>query len=297
MILKRLKNLIRNINYLSKHSLYDRREEDIVYLTQKILDDMLYEYDIASDKKSKLRILDKNNSVEQIVSSNKSFVRFGDGEINLLMGISQPFQKYEKEIGDRLFSLLKNPREDIYVCLNREYYLPNLCKNEVDREYLIRNAFDFRCFFEKNCNPENTYLDATCTFYYWDDFGEEADAFWSKWKEAFRDKKLVIVCGEGILDKLEYDVFEYAASKRFIYGPRRNAWDKHDELIASIREEADFDEYIIFIFGMAGKAMIPEVTDMGYIAWDIGHLAKSYNAYMTRMPGTKENIADFFAPD
>ena len=43
--------------------------------------------------------------------------------------------------------------------------------------------------------------------------------------------------------------------------------------------------------------MIPEVTDMGYCAWDIGHLAKSYNAYMNNMQPTKENIKNFYAPD
>ena len=35
---------MRNINYLTKHSLWDQREEDIVYLANKILDDVQYEY-------------------------------------------------------------------------------------------------------------------------------------------------------------------------------------------------------------------------------------------------------------
>lgn len=48
---------------------------------------------------------------------------------------------------------------------------------------------------------------------------------------------------------------------------------------------------------MAGKAMIPEVADLGYVAWDVGHLAKSYNAFMTNMQVTPENIANFYAPD
>ena len=42
----KIKNLLRNLNYLSKNSLWDQREKDIVYLTNKILDDVQYEYDL-----------------------------------------------------------------------------------------------------------------------------------------------------------------------------------------------------------------------------------------------------------
>ena len=52
----RIKNLIRNINYLTKHSLWDQREEDIVYLTDKILDDGFYEYELLNrDDAEKIR--------------------------------------------------------------------------------------------------------------------------------------------------------------------------------------------------------------------------------------------------
>ena len=91
-------------------------------------------------------------------------------------------------------------------------------------------------------------------------------------------------------------MFEKARSKKFIYGPRINAWDEHDRLIGEIKK-VDKETTIVFILGMAGKAMIPEISEMGYTAWDVGHLAKSYNAYMTEMPITEENKSKFYAPD
>ena len=48
---------------------------------------------------------------------------------------------------------------------------------------------------------------------------------------------------------------------------------------------------------MAGKAMVPELTDCGYMCWDVGHLAKYYNAYMQGNVMTEDEIKAFYAPD
>lgn len=293
----KIKTLVRNINYLMKYSLWDQREEDIVYLTNKILDDGIYEYGLDLPAYRKLKILEKNDSIDVILQSNKSFVRMGDGEIRIMQGIDQPFQQYEPVIADTLVELLKNQRADILVGINRGYYIPHFHAKRED--YNRRFAYDFREYLDEYCNFDSTYIDGTCTFNdtlgYSDD--EITHMFWNKWKKAFKGKKLIIICGERIVEEMVYNIFEEAESIKYIYGPRKNAWDKHDEIIKKIEKESK-ENLLIFILGMAGKAMIPEVTDMGYTAWDIGHLAKGYNAYMTGMDGhDAENVANFFAPD
>ncbi len=293
--MNRIINLLRNINYLMKHSLWEMREQDIVFLTEKILDDGIYHYNLSHPDRSGLQILSKEESMRLIAKKNISFVRFGDGEINLLKGIDQPFQNCNKDLQASLFKLLNTPRRDLLVGLNRGYYLP--FNKELINEYYKRNAFEYRRFFDENCSKDALYIDGSCTFYEFGNHSPEAEKFWNGWKELFREKALTIICGEGILNKIQYDVFEFAKSKEYIYGPRINAWYKHEEIMKRIKESVPKEKLLIFILGMAGKAMIPEVTDLGYVAWDIGHLAKGYNAYMTNMEATKENISDFFAPD
>lgn len=289
----RIINFIRNINYLTKHSLWDRREKDIVYLTDKILDDGIYEYNLNLPGYRKLEIYDKAESIEKIINSGKSYVRFSDGEIRLMMGEDQPFQKYEKELTDRLYNILSYIDENLLVAINRNYFIPGYLDCNV---FNRRNSYDFRKFFRKYCNFDVKYLDAACTFHDWGDNTDKTHDFWEKWKNAFEGKDIVIVCGEHILDRLEFDVFEKARSKRFIYGPKINAWNEHGRLINEIKK-VDSSSLIVFILGMAGKAMIPEVARLGYTAWDVGHLAKSYNVYRTKIPPTEENISKFYAPD
>jgi hypothetical protein len=126
---------------------------------------------------------------------------------------------------------------------------------------------------------------------------EYADETIKRWKEIFEGKNLVIVCGEGLLDEYEYDIFETAASKKIIDAPRRHAWREHGEIINKVKNTASKEDLVCFILGMGGKAMIPELADMGYLCWDVGHMAKYYNAYMTGMEWNAENVAKFYAPD
>ncbi len=294
--MKKVKNLLRNLNYLTKHSLWDQREEDIVYLTNKILDDATYEFDLVDQGSVKPHILDGDKSFELIISSGKSFVRTGDGEIKIMMGMDQPFQKYDSKLAIGLRDIFLKQNENLLVGINRNYYIPGYLRNY--SPFYRRYAYDFRQYYKTIINEETTYIDATLTSF---QFGFQKDPRsierYQKWKDAFKNKKLLIVCGEGILDKLEYDVFEMAETKNYIYGPSKHAWTEHEKLISQIKENVTKDTLVIFILGMAGKVMISQLSQEGITCWDVGHLAKYYDAYMKGVDSTPEYISSFYAPD
>jgi hypothetical protein len=292
--MSRIKNFLRNINYLTKHSLWDQREEDIVYLSNKIIDDVAYEYEIARFEIPKLMILDRTQTLDLIESTGKSFIRTGDGEINLMKGSDHSFLKYNKEVADILINALGHPKSNLLVGLNRDYFIPLAPIGDTD--YGRRHAYDFRKFYLTHCDLNATYISSVCTSAPHNLSTAEQQAYYDRWRNLFKDKDIVIVCGAGILDKLEYDVFELAKSKEFIYGLKTNAWDVHDELMEKILAVPK-EKLIVFILGQSGKAMIVQLADMGYTCWDVGHLAKYYNAFMTGMEWTAENTAKFYAPD
>lgn len=294
--MSRLKNLIRNLNYLSKHSLWDQREEDIVYLTNKILDDAQYEFDLCDGGNVKPKILNDQDSLDLILKTGKSFVRTGDGEVKIMMGLDQPFQEYNSELANGLRKIFTDTNDNLLVGINRNYYIPGYIRNY--NSFYRRYAYDYRQYYKKLLRDDVTYIDATLTAF---QFGTHEDSYtinkYSKWMEAFRGKDILIVCGEGILDKLEHDIFQFANSKRCIYGPARHAWRKHKELTERIKSEATKETIIIFILGMAGKVMTAELAKQGYTCWDVGHLAKYYDAFKQGMENTEENIREFYAPD
>lgn len=295
--MSRVKRFLRNLNYLSKHSLWDQREEDIVYLTSKILDDVRYEYEIDERKGINFHILDQEESLSLLEHSPKSFVRTADGELKLISGLNQPFQKYEKEIADSLIRSMGQKREDMYVGINRNYFIP-AALSEGSVPYYRRNAYDLRNIYKKYLDYNITYVDSNMTSY---SLGQSLNKKYSKrferWRNLFKNKYLVIVCGKGILEEYSYDIFELAKEKIMVDGPRINGWDEKDRILSDVRKY-DHNKYVIvFILGMAGKAMIPILTDDGYMCWDVGHLAKYYNAYMSGYGNTEKEIRKFYAPD
>lgn len=48
---------------------------------------------------------------------------------------------------------------------------------------------------------------------------------------------------------------------------------------------------------MTATVLAADLADKGYTAWDIGHAAKDYDAYMRKEEKTDEIIDRFFAPD
>lgn len=291
-----IKTFIRNINYLRKNSLWDQREHDIVYLTDKILEDTAYEYGLSRVDGWGVKILNQEETLDLFEKEPKSFIRTGDGEIKLMMGQDQPFQKYEKEIADSLKQSLAVQRDDIYVGINRNYFIP--LATQEDSSYYRRYAFEFRNFYKRVLNKNYTYIDATVTSC---PIGikrnEKYDQIFNRWKKLFANRNVIVVSGEGILNDFQYDIFELAQSKIVIDAPRVNAWDKKEYIVSNIRKYDCSSVLVVFILGMAGKALIPRLTDEGYMCWDVGHLAKYYDTYMSEREMTNNEKKRFYAPD
>ena len=54
---------------------------------------------------------------------------------------------------------------------------------------------------------------------------------------------------------------------------------------------------ICLILGQTATVMVPDLTDMGYMTWDVGHIAKDYDAYKKQTAKTQANMDAFWAPD
>lgn len=186
----------------------------------------------------------------------------------------------------------------MYIGINRAYFhSPINCSKENRRFYRIYSR-EYREFFLEICNPRNVYIDAGfLTAYYRFDDSYDFKSHYEKMLRLFDGKKIALVSGDGVVEKLEYDVFERAKEKMVVHGPSKNAYARHDEILNEICTKVPKDYLICLILGMTAKVLVPELTERGYIAWDVGHLAKDYNAYMKGEQKCQKNISNFWAPD
>ena len=288
---KRIKS---NLKYLVKYDLLDEKYQ----IKDETIEDCIYEFEELSNSLLRLRVLNETETVDILAKHPKSFTRYGDGEVSLMRGEDSAFQAYDPELARKMKEILIKKRDNLYVGLNSSYFQSPTKYSKRNRKFYRLYGTAYRRFFNDVCDPDNTYLDACCFGGYFrqgDQF--DIDSHFVKVRNLFKDKDITIVCGDGILDSLEYDLFGLATKKRIISAPRKNAFSEYDSLLSSIIESTSKKDLICIILGMTATVLAADLADQGFIAWDIGHAAKDYDAYMRKAEKTDEVIDKFFAPD
>ena len=214
-----LRKLWKNINFLMKYNLEDVKVD--------ILDEVedMYVHKDYYDKG--LKILNSDETVELLLKEPKSFCRFGDGEALLMQGKDIPFQKYDKRLADLMFDILKENNDKLYVGLS--YLLFSYDRSRVsdfNKKWSVLKSKKYRDFWVENCNHDRLYIDAAFNQKFVTSSNYDFSTYYSKIKQLFANRNMVIFVGEGVLDKISYDIFELANSKEFVYGPSKNAFSE-----------------------------------------------------------------------
>ena len=291
--------LLKNIKYLMNHSLNEEKK-DIIYNTLIRLDDY-YKYEILDDMEyiNNMPVLDVYNydeTINLLLNKPKSFCRFGDGEIELIEGKGIPFQEYNEVLGRRLKNILHTYYRDMYVGINYNYFHNTRNMNELNRKFYLYDVKVYREKLLKYCNPTTKYIAAGFNQLYMVMQKFDYDNYYDKIKSVFKDKELVVFCGVGILEKHEYNVFENCDSIEYVSFPNKNAFACYSEILNKARTYSK-NKILCFILGPTSKILVEDLTKEGYMAWDIGHMAKDYDVYMRKVAKTQDEIGKFFMPD
>lgn len=294
-----LKNLRKNISYLTRIRLRDHEllvKKEILQLQEDYI-----KYDYFDGKglsaEETLDVMDMFQTVDLLKSSTRGLCRFGDGEFDIMMGHSIAFQKYDRLLQSKLFEILSNKRDNLYVGVP---YIPfhNTKKLLPFVRDLARTTRRHRVFMLENASREMTYIDTGFSQVYLN-YNNSIDfkKYFDDVKTLFEEKDIVIFAGAGILDKLKYDVFELCASKKIIDCPKRDAFDKYESILMQALGVAEGGALPLFILGPTSTVLAYEMYKKGKIGWDIGHIAKDYNSYKSNSLRTEKEIREFFLPD
>ena len=228
----------------------------------------------------------------------KSFCRYGDGEFFIINGQSIPFQEYDKELATRLCEILQSADDKCYVGLDHTYWDSTLKLREKTKKYRWQTGLEIRSSTLKYCNRKKLYIATNCTCFYMNSIrtNEEYRHHYEKFKQLFKNRNVVIFAGRTVFDKIQFNVFEYAASVRRIFTESKNAWRQRNEIMTAARQfPKDFT--LCFILGPTATVLAYDLAQEGYTAWDIGHVAKDYDYFMKGVPKDSDEGKNFFAPD
>lgn len=288
--------LFKNIKYLMKTNL-NERINSIEYNTLMDIEQK-YIYELADKIKNivKPKILDYDETLALVTTRKKSFCRIGDGEIDIMLGKDIPFQHYDPELARIMTEILRDKTTDMYIGINYSYFYDTSYMTPEFRKFYLMGTTQHREFLVSNCNCDRTYINATFNQIYMGGDSFNHEEYYNSLRHMFEGEKIVVFVGEGVLDNLKHDIFELSVSKEFIYGPSKDAFSEYKNILKKAKTYSK--EYILcFILGPASKALVYQLTKDGYMAWDIGHMAKDYNAYKEKMVKDQEFVKLFYAPD
>lgn len=291
-----LKKFINNIRYLARYNIKEMNS-----LINKKLDytDLKEIINIIShiDNFKQLKIINIEETIQLLIKTNKSLVRYGDGEFMLMSGIDIPFQSHSQKLNDRLHEIFNDSRENIMIGITGLYYKIEFNKyfDEV-YDYIFHTIIKNRKTYCDIIDTHKQYVSSEITILYQQYKEYDFETYFNKIKKIWENKEIVIVCGETVFNNIDYNIFENSKSIDYIYAPSRNAFDKYDELLAKSLEYSK-DKLFIIILGPTANILAYDLANTGYRALDLGHIAKDYNAYMKKIERNGTKIGEFFLPD
>lgn len=230
-------------------------------------------------KKSAIVVYGVEETIEELTRTDKSMIRFGDGEITMIRGRSLKLQQVEPEIIEGLKRLLAYEHENMLVTIPEIFDDLSIYRKE-SRQFWKDHLLFSRKIYEKYCNPDRTYYNTSVSRFYYalEDKGvcrQQAE----KIREIWKDKDIVVVEGERTHNGVGNDLLDSARSIERIIGPSSDAYRKLDELFACCKEYPR-DRLFLVSLGVAAKFLVEKLFLEGYRALDIGNLDMEYEWYL-----------------
>ena len=205
------------------------------------------------------KVYDLFDSLDELLSSNKSLCRLGNGEFedNIMIAINDYSYDEKKSKTARY----KRPREKAFAYVwRRQHALKFARLLESDRSY-----------YEANVSRPYTMFEGI-------DHGD----YFVRLKKLWADRDVYIV--EGVKTRLGVgnDLFDNCKSLHRIIGPAENAFDKYDVILERIVSIVPKSALLIMAMGPTATLLAYDLTPLGYRAIDIGHVDIEYEYFLRK---------------
>lgn len=246
---------------------------------KKYLCDLVYWMYQKRILKNHIRVQSVEETIDELLATDKSLVRFGDGEIVVLKGTDIKLQQTSQEISEGLKRILAYPHDNLMVSLQGIFDGVEEYQSK-SRQFWKEHLFFCRKVYKKYCNTQRVYANTSFSrFYYVFEDKSRCGAWVEKIKRIWADKDIVVVEGTKSHNGVGNDLFASAASVERIICPPSNAMRALDEIIRAC-ESYPKDRLFLLSVGITAKFVAEELFLKGYRVIDIGNLDMEYEWYL-----------------
>ena len=240
----------------------------------------LYEKGILPNR---IKVHSIDETIDELLNTEKSMVRFGDGEIVMIKGVDLMLQKASPEIAEGLREILAYSYDDLMVTI------PNIFDtlsdhHKASRQFWKDHLLFCRKTYEKYCNPNRIYYTTFVSRCYY--FGKDrsnCDRWFAKIRKIWENRDIVIVEGTRTHNGVGNDLFDSARSIERIICPPSDAYGALPKILNAC-EQYDKDRMFLLSVGVAAKFLAVELFQKGYRVLDIGNMDMEYEWYVRQVP-------------
>lgn len=236
----------------------------------------LYEKDILHNK---IKVHSIDETIEELLHTEKSMVRFGDGEIVMIKGRDLVLQKAQPEIAEGLKKILAYPYDDLIVTIPGVFDTLSDHTKE-SRQFWRDHLLMCRKTYEKYCNPDRVYYSTFISrCYYFAKDKNRCAQWYDGIRDIWKDRSVVVVEGERSHNGVGNDLLDRAAGVERIICPPKDAYGSLNRILEACMQY-DRDRLFLLSVGVAAKFIAVELFEKGYRVLDIGNLDMEYEWYV-----------------
>lgn len=240
----------------------------------------LYEKGILHNS---IKVHSIDETIDELLHTNKSLVRFGDGEIVMIKGGDLMLQKASPEIAKGLAEILAYSYDDLMVTIPGIFDTLS-DHRKASRQFWKDHLLFCRKTYEKYCNPDRIYYTTFVSrCYYYAKDRSNCGEWFAKIRKIWENKDVVVVEGTRTHNGVGNDLLDTAASVERIICPPRDAYGAIPRILEACGTY-DKDRLFLLSVGVAAKFLALELFQKGYRVLDIGHMDMEYEWYVRQTP-------------
>lgn len=245
----------------------------------------LYEKNILHNS---IRVCSVDETLDVLLNTNKSMVRFGDGEIVMIRGVDLVLQQASEEIGRGLSEILRYSDDDLLVTIP-DIFDTLSDHHRASRQFWKDHLLFSRKIYETYCDPNRVYGSTFVSrCYYFAQDKSRCEGWFEKIRRIWANKDVVVVEGSRTHNGVDNDLLSLAGSVERIICPPSNAYASLDRILFACRQYGK-DRLFLLSVGVAAKFIAASLFRDGYRVLDIGNLDMEYEWFLRKTPG-KEAI-------
>lgn len=255
---------------------------------KSILADIVYWLYEKGILKNRIHVMSIDETIEELIKSEKSIVRFGDSDIVMMCGRETIVQDKAPELGEKIARILHYEQENLLVGIpdifeGLDQYTPK------SRRFWKNHLLIFRHVYVENCVTDRPYCNAFLSRMYYN-YSDKSlcGPCIAKLRRVWEARDLVVVEGAGTHNGVENDLLDNAGSVKRIVCPPVNAWRVYEQILNACLE-FEKDKMFLISLGSTAKALVSDLVERGYRVIDIGNLDMEYEWFM-RGAKSKEAI-------